>query len=175
MLDHHKFHMRLPRNGKEFPLFLLVVSLISVNIIAPLAAMFSAGFTLETWGNVLKVLPLLWVVVVAFVILTNKPARWLTKKIISPTDSFNAHIIVELLCNVLLMSIVMTVAGTWIGMWQISLVPLEQFFSAWPRNFAVAFAVEALIAHPAAHFVMHHYHLRKDGTVVSKLIKPAKQ
>lgn len=72
------------------------------------------------------------------------------------------------------MSILMTVIGSWIGAGRISWVPLESFFYNWPRNFAVAFAVEALIAHPAAHFVMHHYHLRKDGTVDSRFIKPAK-
>lgn len=174
MPDHHKFHMRLPRNAKEFPLFLLIVSLISVNIIAPLAAMFTAGFSLEVWGSVLKVLPVLWAVVVIFVLLTNKPARWLTNKVIAPTDSFNAHIVVELLFNVALMSIVMTVAGSWIGMWSISTIPLEQFFYNWPRNFAVAFVVEALIAHPVAHFVMHHYHMRKDGTIDSRVITPSR-
>ncbi|WP_460773351.1 hypothetical protein [Microbacterium sp. GXF7504] len=162
MSDHHKFHMRLPRNGKEFPIFLLVVSLISVNIIAPLAAMFTAGFSLEVWGNVLRVLPVIWLAVVVFVILTNKPARWLANKIVAPTDSFNAHIVIELLCNVLLMSIFLTVIGTWIGEWRISWDPITDFFLLWPRNFAVAFAVEALIAHPVAHLVMHRIHVRKD-------------
>lgn len=165
--------MRLPRNVREFPLFLLIVSLISVNIIAPLAAMFVAGFSLETWWSVLKVLPFIWICVVILVVLTNKPARWITNKVILPSDSFYAHIIVELLFNVALMSIFMTIIGSWIGMWQINWIPIESFFYNWPRNFAVAFAVEALVAPPAAHFVMHHYHLRKDGTVDSRFIKSA--
>jgi hypothetical protein len=173
MSDHHKFHMRLPRNGREFPMFLIIVSLISVNIIAPLAAMFHAGFSIEVWGNVLKVLPVLWLVVMFVVVVANKPASWLTDKVISPTDSFNAHIVIELLFNVLLISTIMTVVGSWIGVWKISWIPIESFFYNWPRNFAVAFAIESLIAHPVAHFVMHHYHLRKDGTVDSRFIKPA--
>lgn len=41
------FYMRLPRNGKEFALFLAIVSIISVNIIAPLITFFEAGFRLQ--------------------------------------------------------------------------------------------------------------------------------
>lgn len=172
MSDHHKFYMRLPRNGREFPLFLLIVSLVSVNLIAPLVAMLSVGFSWETWRSVLTVLPILWPVVIVLVMLTNKPARWLTNKIIAPADSFNAHIVVELLCNVLLMSIILTVVGTWIGSRNVSWSPIEHFIYLWPRNFAIAFAVELLVAHPTAHLLMHHYHLRKDGTVTSRFIKP---
>ena len=174
MSDHHKFHMRLPRDSREFPLFLLIVSLISVNIIAPLAAMLSAGFSMEVWLSVLQVLPLIWIAVVVLVVATNKPARWLTNKVISPTDSFNAHIIVELLFNVFLMSLLLTVIGTWIGQRHVSLEPITHFIELWPRNFSIAFMVEILIAHPVAHFVMHHYHLRKDGTVDSRFIKASK-
>lgn len=146
-------------------LFLLIVSLISVNIIAPLAAMFSASeFSLEMWGNVLRLLPFIWIAVVIFVILTNPVARLLKEKVLAPTDSFNANIIVELPFNVFLMSILMTIVGGWIGAGGISWVPLENFFYNWPRNFAVAFAVEALIAHPVAHFVMHTYHIQIDAS-----------
>lgn len=41
--------MRLPRNGKEFILFLGIISILSVNIIAPLITMFEIGFSLEAW------------------------------------------------------------------------------------------------------------------------------
>jgi len=166
--------MRLPRNGREVPMFLLIVSLISVNIIAPLITMLQAGFSFDVWRHTLTIMPFVWAIVIICVLLTNGPAKWLTNKIISPTDSFNAHIVVELLFNVLLMSIIMTIIGTWIGMRHISWTPFEQFFYLWPRSFTIAFAVEILVAHPVAHFVMHHYHLRKDGTVDSRFIKPAK-
>lgn len=95
------------------------------------------------------------------VMLTNPPARWITTKIINAQDSFNAHVIVEVLVNVALMSIFMTVFGTWIGKWEISLDPFRHFIYAWPRNFA--FAIEILIAHPCAHFVMNQFHIRNDS------------
>ena len=54
------FYMRLPRNHREFVLFLLIVSLISVNLIAPLISMFELGFSFEVWQNTLRVLPFIW-------------------------------------------------------------------------------------------------------------------
>lgn len=69
----------------------------------------------------LRVLPVPRVVVMVLVVLTSKPARWLTNKIIDPTDSINAHIVVvELLMNVLLVSCILTVVGSWIGMREVS-------------------------------------------------------
>ena len=41
------FYMRLPRNGKEFVLFMAIVSLVSVNIIAPLSLALKLVFTCE--------------------------------------------------------------------------------------------------------------------------------
>lgn len=165
MSDKYKFHMRLPRDGREFPLFLLIVSVISVNIIAPVIAMYNTESSVATWLDVLKMLPILWLVVVIMVVITNKPARLIANKIISPTDSFNAHIMAELLCNVMLMSFVMTLLMNLVlgGASNLS----DAFVHQWPRNFAIAFAVEALLAHPVAHFVMHNYHTRKDQKAVS--------
>lgn len=165
MTEKNKFHMRLPRDGREFLLFLLIVSLISVNIIAPLIAMMSVGFEIAVWLNVVKILPIMWIIVMVLVILTNKPARWITNKIILPTDSFNAHIIVELIFNVLLMSIILTVVGSKVAQWNAGWISPLEYIHVWPRNFAISFAVESLIAQPVAHFVMHHYHLRKDSII----------
>ena len=39
-----EFYMKLPRSKKEFALFMGIVSIISVNIIAPLITFFEAGF-----------------------------------------------------------------------------------------------------------------------------------
>lgn len=111
-----EFHMKLPRNKREFLVFMLIISLISVNVIAPLIAMLEMHqFGVNVWQDVLKILPFIWLVVVVLVLITHKPAQWLTDKIIVPTDSFNAHILVNTLCNVLLMSIVLTVVATRIG------------------------------------------------------------
>ena len=48
------FHMKLPRNKKEFALFMAVISIISVNIIAPLITCFEAGFRLSVWADSIK-------------------------------------------------------------------------------------------------------------------------
>lgn len=41
--------------------------------------------------------------------------------------------------------------------------PIEHFFFRWPRNFAVSFAVEALVAQPIARAVMNRLHLALDA------------
>lgn len=156
------FFMKLPRNKKEFALFMAVISIISVNIIAPLITCFEAGFHLYVWGSALKVIPFIWLSVIALVILTYKPAEWMTSKIVKEGDSFNSHIVVNILCTVFLMSIFLTVIGTWIGSRHISVEPIRLFFYKWPRNFAISFAVELLIAQPIARKVMLEMHKIKE-------------
>ena len=75
--------------------------------------------------------------------------------------------IVNTLCTVFLMSIFLTVIGTWIGTRQISMEPIRMFFYKWPRNFAISFAVEALIAQPIARFVMLKMHTAMDSKVAA--------
>ena len=159
-----EFHMKLPRNKKEFALFMAIVSIISVNIIAPLITCMEMGFSLATWQNALRVMPFIWLSVIALVLLTYQPAEWMTGKIADKNDSFHAHIIINILCTVFLMSIFLTVIGTWIGMGQITLAPVTGFLTngKWPRNFAVSFAVELLIAQPIARFVLYRIHLVAD-------------
>ncbi len=100
--------------------------------------------------------------VIALVLITNKPATWLTSRVVQEDDSFGAHTVVNTLFTVLLMSIFLTVIGTWIGNHQISVEPIRMFFYKWPRNFAIAFFVEACIAQPIARLVMLKLHLYKD-------------
>ena len=157
------FHMKLPRNHKEFPIFIAVISILSVNIIAPLITCFEFGFHLSVWLDVLKVIPFIWIGVVVLVLITFKPAEWLTSKIIHKNDSFNAYIVVSILCTVFLMSIFLTVIGTWIGTGQITTEPIRLFFYKWPRNFAISFGVELLVAQPIARLVMLKYHQYIDG------------
>lgn len=42
-----EFYMRLPRDGYETILFMGIVSIISVNIIAPLISMLETGFSVH--------------------------------------------------------------------------------------------------------------------------------
>lgn len=64
------------------------------------------------------------------------------------------------------MSIFLTVIGSWIGSRQVSMEPIRMFFYKWPRNAAISFAVEALIAQPIARAVMLKMHQIKDEKVV---------
>lgn len=107
-----EFYTKLPRNKKEFALFMAVISIISVNIIAPLITCFEAGFHLFVWGDALQAIPFIWLSVIALVLITYKPAEWMTARIVAKDDSFNAHIVVNILCTVFLMSIFLTVIGT---------------------------------------------------------------
>ena len=156
------FHMRLPHGKWEFVLFITVVSVLSVNIIAPLIACLESGFHVAVWLDALTVLPFIWLAVVALVLLTYKPAEWLTGKVVSRGDSFRAVVTINILCTVFLLSIFLTIVGTWIGTRHISAYPLLQFFRIWPRNFGIALGVELLIAQPVARFVMLKYHKAVD-------------
>ena len=157
------FYMKLPRSKKEFALFMLVISVISVNIIAPLITCFEMGFSFTTWRYTLEVIPFVWMSVVAVVLITYKPAGALTNALIRREDSFNAHILANIVFSVLLMSVILTIVGSWIGERQISMGPIEMFFYKWPRNFAISLGVETCIAQPIARFVMRKYHEHIDA------------
>jgi len=157
-----EFYQKLPRNKKEFALFMAVISIISVNIIAPLITCFEFGFRLAVWANVLQVLPFIWLSVIGLVLLAYRRAEWLTGRIVAEGDSFRAHVLINILCSVLLMSVFLTVIGTWIGSRRLSWEPILLFFHKWPRNFAISFGVEALIAQPIARWVMARLHAAQD-------------
>ncbi len=159
-----EFYMKLPRSKKEFALFMAVISIISVNIIAPLITFFEVGFHLSVWADTLKVIPFIWVCVIALVLITYKPAEWLTHRVVAQGDSFKPCIVVNIIFSVFLMSIFLTVIGTWIGNRQLSLDPIRLFFYKWPRNFAISFFVESCIAQPIARFVMLKLHQFIDST-----------
>ena len=160
-----EFYLKLPRNKKEFTLFLAIISVISVNIIAPLITFFEVGFHIYIWADTLKVIPFIWAVVIALVLITYKPAEWLTSQVIKEDDSFGAHILINIVFTVFLMSIFLTVIGTWIGNRDISMEPINMFFYKWPRNFAISFFVEACIAQPIARLVILKIHQYIDSTV----------
>jgi hypothetical protein len=162
------FFMKMPRNKREMALFMVIVSVISVNIIAPLITCFELGFSPHSWTVALRAVPLVWPCVVCLVLITLKPAEWLTFKIINQKDSFGAFICVNILCSVFFMSIFLTVIGSWIGNGSVDLRPIQSFFFKWPRNFAVSFAVEALVAQPIARFALLRLHLRKDAAAASQ-------
>lgn len=158
---------RLPRNGKEFILFLAIISIISVNIIAPLIMGFEFGFTKETYMETLQVIPFVWIAVVLLVNLVANPlVSKLLPKFVGPTDGFNARVLFNIVFSVTILSILLTVIGSWIGMREISMEPIHNFFYIWPRNWFISFWVEALIAQPIARFAMKKLHARQAASTV---------
>jgi len=155
--------MKLPRSKREFILFLVTLSVISMNIIAPLITCFEMGFSLNSWIHVFPIMPILWPSVIATVLITYKPAEFLTSKLTQKGDSFHAVITLNIMCTVFLMSIILTIVGTWVGNRGISMEPLVNFFYKWPRNFAISLAVEILIAQPIARRVMFTLHKYRDA------------
>ena len=162
------FHMKLPRNLIDMIIFMGVVSVLSVNVIAPLITFFECGFHFQVWLRVLHIIPLIWVCVILTVLLTLKPAEWMTRKIVREGDSFRAFLLANIVSSVFFMSILLTIVGTWIGNRHISLEPVVGFFYKWPRNFAISLAVEALFAQPIARFVLYRLHLRADAREKAK-------
>lgn len=153
---------RLPRNGKEFALFLGIISVLSVNIIAPLIMGFEFGFKKEVYFITLKVIPFMWIIVVLLeTLIVSRVVEKLVEKFTEPTDGFNARILFNILFSVTILSMLLTVIGTWVGMRQISMEPIHTFFYKWPRNFFIAFWVEALIAQPIARFAMKKLHTKQ--------------
>lgn len=157
------FYMKLPRSKREFILFLVTLSVISMNIIAPLITCFEMGFSLNSWIHVFPIMPIFWPCVIATVLITYKPAEFLTSKLTQKGDSFHAVITLNIMCTVFLMSIILTIVGTWVGNRGISMEPLVNFFYKWPRNFAISLAVEILIAQPIARRVMFTLHKYRDA------------
>lgn len=155
--------MRLPRSRKEFVLFMMVISIISVNIIAPTITCMEVGFTFENYLHTLQVIPVVWVAVIACVLITYRPAGFLTSKMTAQGDSFRSCITINILCTVFLMSIILTIVGAWIGNWAVTMEPIEMFIYRWPRNFGIALGVELLIAQPIAREVMNRFHIWKDS------------
>lgn len=159
---------RLPQNAKEDILFLLIVSIISVNTIAPIIMGMERGFSKESYFETLKIIPFMWVIVVLLVKVVAGPlVGKIMPKFVGKTDGFNARILLSTVLNVTVLSILLTIIGSWVGTKQISLEPFQNFFHSWFRNFGVAFWIELVIAQPIARFAMKKVHQRKANQAES--------
>ncbi|MNB78482.1 hypothetical protein D3C81_284080 [compost metagenome] len=168
MTNHPHAETRLPRNRNEGILFMLIISIISVNTIAPVITGLELGFSKEVYLNTLKIIPVMWVIIVLSVNLIAGPiVAKLTPKIEGQNDGFNARVLLHIVLNVTVLSIMMSIIGTWVGTRQISLKPFENFLHIWPRNFGVAFWIELLIAQPIARYVMKKMHARQAAQTAS--------
>ncbi|WP_026583466.1 hypothetical protein [Bacillus sp. J33] len=153
---------RLPQNAKEGILFLLIISIISVNTIAPIIMGMERGFSKDNYIETLTIIPFMWIIVVLLVRLVAGPlVGRVMPKFVGQTDGFNARVLLNTLLNVTVLSILLTIIGTWVGTKQISLEPFQNFFHSWFRNFGVAFWIELLIAQPIARFTMKKIHAKQ--------------
>lgn len=154
---------RLPQNAKEGILFLLIISIISVNTIAPIIMGLERGFSKENYLETLKIIPFMWIIVVMLVRLVAGPVVGkVMPKFVGQTDGFNARVLMNTFMNVTVLSILLTIIGTWVGTKHISLEPFQNFFHSWFRNFGVAFWIELLIAQPIARLAMKKIHAKQS-------------
>lgn len=159
---------RLPQNAKEGLLFLLIVSIISVNTIAPVIMGMERGFSGEHYLETLRIIPLMWIIVVLLVKCIAGPlVGKVMPRFVGQTDGFNARVLLNVVMNVTVLSVLLTVIGTWVGTRQISLEPFQHFFPRWLRNFGIAFWIELVIAQPIARFAMKKLHARQANRAES--------
>lgn len=153
---------RLPQSPKEGIIFMLIISIISANTIAPIIMGMELGFSKENYLKTLKVIPVMWLIVILLVRFVAGPLVGKVMPLfVGRTDGFNARVLMNTLFNVTVLSILLTIIGTWIGTKQISLEPFQNFFHSWFRNFGVAFWIELILAQPIARFAMKKLHARQ--------------
>ena len=154
---------RLPQNAKEGILFMLIISFISVNTIAPIIVGLERGFSVDVYLDTLKILPIMWIIVILLVRLVAGPlVGKVMPKFVGKTDGFNARVLLNTVLNVTVLSLFLTIIGTWVGMGEVSAEPFKNFLHIWPRNFGIAFWIELIIAQPIARFVMKKMHESQD-------------
>ena len=126
----------------------------------------SVGVNKKSILIILKLVPIIWIVAMLIESLfIGRLASKLVERFSEPTDGFNAKILFNILFCVTGMSLIMSVLGSMIGSGTISLAPLINLPSHWPRNFCVAFWCQILLAQPAARLVMkklHKHQLKKS-------------
>lgn len=127
--------MKLPRNLTEKAIFMAIVSLISVNILGPVISMMEIGFNFKNYILILHILPFIWLAVIASVLIAEKPAAFLKNQLVYKDDSFSSQIMVKVIFDVLIISFLMTIVGSWIGNDHISMYPIVNLPKIWPRNY----------------------------------------
>ena len=104
----------------------------------------------------------MWIIVVLLVRLVAGPlVGKVMPKFVGQRDGFNARVLLNTFLNVTVLSVLLTIVGTWVGTRQISLIPFDHFFPKWFRNFGVAFWIELIIAQPIARFAMKKMHAKQ--------------
>lgn len=142
---------------------MLIISFISVNTIAPVIIGLENGFSKEVYFETLKILPIMWIIVMVLVRFVAGPiVGKIMPKFVGATDGFNARVLLNTLLNVTVLSLSLSIIGTWVGMGAITIEPFKNFLHIWPRNFGIALWIELLVAQPIARFVMTKIHQKQS-------------
>lgn len=153
---------RLPQSPREGILFMVIISIISVNTIAPIIMMLDQGFNMDNYLKTLRIIPFIWVIIVLLVTLVAQPIVSKVMPIfVAETDGFNARILLNTFLTVTVLSVCMSIIGPWVGTGKIGIEPFQNFFHNWFRNFGVAIWIELLVAQPIARFAMKRLHAKQ--------------
>src|SRR5690625_3742739 len=107
---------RLPQSAAEGIIFMLTISFISVNTIAPIIMFMELGVSIVTYLQFLKIMPVMWAIVILLVRFVAGPLIGkIMPKFQSETDGFNARVLLNIVMNVTILSLTLTVIGTWVG------------------------------------------------------------
>lgn len=96
---------------------------------------------------------------------TRYPVGKLKKFLSEETDSYDAKIALNIISNVVFMSMIMTIAESWAGQGQIDMSIFQRYLTLWLRNFGIAFCMQSLIVQPTARFAMRLVHSRQNQCV----------
>ena len=169
--------LRLPWTAREGIIYGCIIAGLSSLIIGGYNVYDNLGYSLETFDDFLADYLVVWpaIFLIAFLLaktLVGKIAKIVIGKFISPGDSVNAYICFNIIVCVLLMSVILTFLGGFIGQSIAMLMGgnavdvmglIENWPEIWPRNFCIAFWVEMLIAQPIARMAMVRIHTIRMG------------
>lgn len=157
---------RLPQSPREGILFMMIISIISVNVIAPIIMMLDQGFNMANYFETLRIIPFIWVIIVLLVTFVAEPiVSKVMPLFVAKTDGFNARILLNTFLMVTVLSACMSIIGPWVGTQKIGIEPFQNFFHNWFRNFGVAIWIELLVAQPIARFAMKRLHAKQASKI----------
>ena len=91
----------------------MVVSIISVNTIAPIIMGLERGFSIENYFETLKIIPFMWIIVVLLVrLVAGSLVGNVKPKFVEQTDGLIARVLLNIILNVTVLLILLTIIGT---------------------------------------------------------------
>lgn len=159
---------RLPWNGREGFIYGSVIALITCIFMMTFCVSVSNGrFDAGIVAQAMISLPLVWLSVMLLMnLFVARIASRFVSRFTEPSDSFYTKITFSIIACVLMMSMLMTLIGPAIGhvfQGESIVLAVQDWPSAWPRNFCAAFWCEMLLAQPIARALMKSIHTRKSS------------